>query len=1139
MNHSSTKTNMTTTRDSSFRQASRRGLSLGSSAALLALGLALTGCSGGGGGGSDSFSIVGVSLAPNSQAWQINRPIRITFNQAVDFSSVDSNSINIREVNGGPAMGELSLEDSRTVVWQPRCPTLDDFSDAGLQSGFNNGAPYQYELNIIGGDKAAQFPVRAASGRALQASETRFFTTPTASPNEPQFLFVDDAVGAPKAVVRSVGSADINASYLEVGGSGGTRHYFERPLFGGNITLDPPLSVPLNMLGDTASQVALILQLNQSVDPRSSNIQAARVPWEFQDDAGGWNSLVTDVVLETNCTKTGSTVRVTPRGIMPPLTNLRAVITEEFKDLIGEKNLLPQNLFGPASTVAAPAPLADNYLEEFTTVDNDDATAPFAEPHAVWGGGGLAAAFSFAGTGGLDGDFDWRVQTGQTVIFSSVNQTIGGGPGFTVQKTQTVIGGVIDVRNLHIEPGGVLKLEGPNPITILASGDVTIEGEIIISGTNSKGVVSLNTTNIAEPGAQGQCGGGTGGTGSPLTTASSPSGGNGSGAFGGIDAGGGGGEACWSTSPKVDQRRGAGGGGGRFGPDVPDAGSVVPFEWDQSRIGMDAEPGFNNDDASTSGATSGTGLCLGGAVGPEPFFDKDPTNNFFGTMFVSGGGVVADQLVFGELKQPWAGAGGGGGGDANRPKGTSGTYPGDWGIGGDEKGSGGGGGGGSLQILALGDIIFKGTGKIFCRGGTGGGGENTLFLNRVGGGSGGGSGGHVILQSGATIDFSGLFDQVTLKPGVAILATGGQGGAGKADNGGATLNNAGIMKETPVKQDSCPELPVPQQSVPSGTCKSAISGTGGDGSPGIVQLHTSLGLVGDGTGGEDIIVWPGTTVADYSFPPPLCDKGSGPNQGDCYMVPTFGPLSRARSDWIALGEGGFDVNSPLYQQVQFDFGGVDPLNGGLVDVDANGFVDPQAAVLTWPNQSPAPTGYTFTQSAAAIVGGADQIYLDNPTLLRHFLLELREAGSMTNFLRFDVVSASYDSGTQMLTMNLDANGPPLESFAVGGGGTIDVQLQKAFFRISTNGVADFLPPEANVSIAFEATVASPLGGPETGAITVPLTSDIADLNFANNEDLRFIRFEVLFDISVTGQSTGLSPNSPIPVVEHLRMPFQY
>lgn len=903
---------MTKNRETRTTRPSRRSLLLRGTAAALGLGLTLgtilTACSGGG-GGSETFRIIGVSMAPGYQGWQINRPIEVTFNQPVDFNSIDSNSINVRLVNGGPAMGEIFLENKSTVVWQPRCPTLDDFSDAGLKSGFNNGVPYQYELNIIGADKGALFPVRSTSGRALEQSESRLFTTPTAAPNEPAFLFVDDAVGPPTPVVRTVGSAEQNASFLEVGGPGGTRHYFERPIFGGAVTLNPPLAVPLNFLGDSSTQVALLLQFNQSVDPRSSNIQSIRLPWEFQDNLGGWNRLVTDVTLEANCTQSGSTVRVQPRGIMPPMTNLRAVVSEEFKDLIGQKNLLPKNLFAPAVSSAAPAPLSDNYLEEFSSPDNDDATAPFAEPHAQWANGGLSAAFSFAGKGGLDGDFDWKVRPGEQIIFNSVNESIGGGPGFTVQKTQTVIGGVIDVRNLHIEAGGLVKFEGPNPITILASGDVLIEGTIEISGKASSGVGSLNTTNIVEPGATGHCGGGRGGTGSPLTTASSPKGANGFGAFDVVDGGGVGGEACWTLSAKTDARRGAGGGGGRLGIDVDDAASGVVGEWDQSKVGLDAEPGFNNIDPTTNGATSGAGLCLGGAIGPAPFFDSDPTNDFFGTMFVEGGGVEPDKLIFGELKRPWAGAGGGGGGDAHRPKSPATTYPGAWQIGGDEKGAGGGGGAGSLQILALGNITFNGAGRILCRGGSGGGGENTLFLNRVGGGSGGGSGGHVILQSAATIDFRGLLDPVSTLISIGVLATGGQGGAGRADKGGAILSNGGPKEVGPTK-DACPDVPVPQVG-----CKGPISGTGGDGSPGIVQLHTSRGLVGDGSGGEDILINTGDVLADYVQPPPLCGTGAGPNQGDCYMVPAFGALSRARSEWIALGEGGFDVGQPIYRDV--------------------------------------------------------------------------------------------------------------------------------------------------------------------------------------------------------------------------------
>jgi hypothetical protein len=126
----------------------------------------------------------------------------------------------------------------------------------------------------------------------------------------------------------------------------------------------------------------------------------------------------------------------------------------------------------------------------------------------------------------------------------------------------------------------------------------------------------------------------------------------------------------------------------------------------QEFIGMDGEPGFDNPEAS-NGAISGAGPAHGGALGPAPFFDADGGNDFFGTKF----DTVSGLLVVGELKKPWAGAGGGAGGDASNV-GTNGTFPGPWDPTGDEKGSGGGGGGGSLEVLALGNIVFGPNGQI-------------------------------------------------------------------------------------------------------------------------------------------------------------------------------------------------------------------------------------------------------------------------------------------------------------------------------------------------------------------------------------------------------------------------------------------
>jgi len=82
----------------------------------------------------------------------------------------------------------------------------------------------------------------------------------------------------------------------------------------------------------------------------------------------------------------------------------------------------------------------------------------------------------------------------------------------------------VDVNDFYVETGGLLKVEGPNPFTLMASGRVVIRGRVDVSGTSNQGVNTLNVTNVPEPGAPGQAGGGKGGTGSPLTTASSPRG---------------------------------------------------------------------------------------------------------------------------------------------------------------------------------------------------------------------------------------------------------------------------------------------------------------------------------------------------------------------------------------------------------------------------------------------------------------------------------------------------------------------------------------------------------------------------------------------------------------------------------------
>lgn len=1116
------------------------------------LGTLLGACSGGGGdgGGGGAFKITAINLQAGT-VWRINRPIKITFSEAVDIASVNLNTINVRRVGGGPASGEFYLEDGdRTVVFQPLCPTKSDLSDSGLLAGTdpnNNDSAYSYELNIIGVDKSSQLPVRSVGGDALAASQTRLFTTPVSL--NPLNLYLDTKVGPP--VPRVIGDqADTdtsNGTYIEVGGESGTKHYFERQ--GGNLVINPPIDLPLNKLSDTGSQVALIVGFDQAVDPSANNISPTRVRWEFQDAAGAWVPLATSVTLENNCTRTGSRVRVTPEGLMPPTATVRAVVTPEFVDIVGESNIVAQNNFAIVSTEAFPTnppQLIDHYLEDFDTATNDDAAASFAEPHADWGNGSLAAKFSFTGTGGPTGDFDWYIGPGEIVIFNTANSAINGfnityATGTLVAQTttpigqQTVVGGVVDVRDFYIEAGGTVKVEGPNPFVVMASGNVVIRGKLDVNGTSSNGVNTLDTTNLPEPGSPGQAGGGKGGTGSPLTTASSPKGGNGSGAWNATDLGGQGGETGWSNLQALALRRGAGGGGGTLGPaqlSGTQTGACSPNCAEQQRIGFDAEPGFNNN-AGDNGALTGAPGPFGGSAGPSPFADPNPGNNFYGTQF----NRLTNAITVGELTRPWAGAGGGAGGDASYI--SSGAFPGPWNPTGDEKGSGGAGGGGSVHIMALGPIVFGQSGLLQARGGVGGGGENTIFLNRVGGGSGGGSGGHVVMQSADRIDFSaklGVNFLNLLDNAWAIDCRGGQGGAGDTDAGGGTQSPQG-QKETNPASDACP---AGYQTTGPLKCAGQVNGAGGDGGPGIIQLHTSSGLIGT-SGGADIIVPNGVTIDRLCAPKPLCwDNTSNP--GTCQMVPTFGRTSRARSQWIALGEGGFDANSTTYKDVEFAFDGINTTTG-FVQTDGQGRVLGLTPVLgptaidvlgVTPPYVVTPGGFQIVMDASSLIGTVNEELLNNTDLLQHYLVELDDGAT---FQRFDIVVASYSSANQRLTLTIDGDGPSMLDFNLTPSTT--AELQPAFFRVRSSGVDDFLPSSATVKIQLEATSADPLTGlPDTGvgAVVGP-TSDVSVLNATPNGDLRFVRFTVLFDINAQGGA--ISASNPIPRIEFFRLPFSY
>ncbi|QDV06486.1 hypothetical protein Poly30_19960 [Planctomycetes bacterium Poly30] len=377
----------------------------------------------------------------------------------------------------------------------------------------------------------------------------------------------------------------------------------------------------------------------------------------------------------------------------------------------------------------------------------------------------------------------------------------------------TAVSGPIEVNRFIIERDATFAVVGTLPLKISAA-SVEIDGTLSASGQNNSGVTTLNTTNQPSIGSPGAAGGGSGGTGSVLTNASTPAGLPGDEAYGiqfpGLPPGGGqGGETGYAPLGPMakENRRGAGGGGGALAANQPV--SMDPFA--EENIGLIALPGMDGGPNGT-GAISGTMRAAGGLPGLPVFQDGNPDNDFWGMK------VTPTGTIIGEVRRPLPGRGGGAGGDAV----ASATFPlSPFFAGGDEKGAGGGGGGGLVLIVAR-TFRLGEEGRLMANGGHGGGGENTIFFDRVGGGSGGGSGGWIVLES-PMMNLSQASD-------ASITALGGRGGEGRENR------------------------------FPGGPFGNDIPGAGGNGGPGVIQLHVPTGQP------SMILLPPNKTLEDLTQP---------------------------------------------------------------------------------------------------------------------------------------------------------------------------------------------------------------------------------------------------------------------------------
>lgn len=316
----------------------------------------------------------------------------------------------------------------------------------------------------------------------------------------------------------------------------------------------------------------------------------------------------------------------------------------------------------------------------------------------------LAASFLLSGAVAAQADF---IPTTPDVLLDTTNNN-----------------GVYVYRDIIVNQGINVRGIGDKPLILFATRNVVVRGTISVSGDRGESVETLLAAYFPSIGGYGGAGGGGGGFGSPSTTGPSPSGDNGTDAFGAPVGGVGG--LLWNTSTTG---RGSGGGGGAFATQGDPWLYPLPVSIPQV-LGIGGFGGPGNSGAATR-------TLAGGAAGASPFVDAFEDNNFFGTAI----DLHRFRIVQGELPFLRGGSGGGGGGDL-----VSSTS--NW-IG-DARGGGGGGGGGCLLLFAAGYLAVLDGGSIHADGGHGGGGEQAGSSNK-GGGGGGGSGGMVVLASRTAI----------------------------------------------------------------------------------------------------------------------------------------------------------------------------------------------------------------------------------------------------------------------------------------------------------------------------------------------------------------------------------------------------
>nr|MDJ0520656.1 Ig-like domain-containing protein [Planctomycetota bacterium] len=734
-------------------------------AAILALAALVPACGGGGGGEAAGRGLILLSfLQDSTDNIVLNPRLTLEFSSAVDVTTVNSASIQIRE---GPSFGETIagsfVVNGSTVIFEPRLPSLCDLSDSALKPDTD------YRVQVIG--SPAEFAVRNLAGQSVDQTRTyQFRTRLDTDPTK----FADQIPGASPAVLATSPANGDAAVAVEPG---------NQVVINLTENLDPcsvtTASVLLRMyeIGDPTVQAGTGAHKSGfSSDGTNGGNTADQSPLDVTTwGAGGAITSLAgtpqtipahvELVQEFSSTR----ITVTPLfGFNPdPLKNaskfpenalLVVELTSDIRDF-GGQSLTPQsfsftteNLLGNNSEYVLENEGETPYIDSATTADVDSARAPSrVQGFMLFSGDGDNGADLLSNSGpntqasgctlpfqandGIKDDFD----PGSDVLLDT-----GATPNTCANQTDGSTAVVWEFQSFRIRSGITVRVVGVNPAIILVEGDVLIDsgGRLLLRGDNFggapegdglKGNDPSSGTDIAKDGGTGVAGGGNGGDATRVENNNQnwKYGHDGNAGFGSPDydpampeiepgvgdappAGGGEGGAPVgiSTSSPWDGTSSAGGGGGHaeVGIDgqAPDKGT----NW-KLKLPIRSKGGsvYGDGDQRLLVPQAGSGGGASGQAKDQPWRSSTSEGTGGGSGGAGGGFIdltaSGNISIFGEVD-----AAGGRGGDGERWRGNSG----DRGI----TGGGGGGSGGGIRLLTPNSIIFGGTTVVTAAGGAGG-----------------------------------------------------------------------------------------------------------------------------------------------------------------------------------------------------------------------------------------------------------------------------------------------------------------------------------------------------------------------------------------------------------------------------------